>query len=510
MNVATNLETATLYFPNRPALSCDGHETTYAEMNEGANRVATALLKMGVKAGDHVGLCAPNSPEWLVFYFGVLKAGAVAVTLSSALSPDELYMLLDHAKTNVLFTFDDRLKDIENLRGKEGITKVISPNGDITFQKLLDSGTPNFEAVDRDRSDTAAILYTGGTTGMPKGVMTTHQNINTSAHNVAFSERSTEQDRAICFLPFNHVFGQMHVMNATILSAGSLEILPAFDMDKVLKLIESGRVTKLFCVPTVYTRLLTLDNLKNLMGNVRYCFSAAAAMAAEIVRQWKERTGLTIYEGYGMTESASAVTYNHYYRHVIGSIGTAVPGVEVQIRDISTGDRLPAGTEGEICIRGNNIMKGYLNNPDATNEAFWRLEPEKKRHEDGWFRSGDIGYADKEGYVFIVDRLKDMIITGGENVYPREVEEVLYAVPEVEECAVIGLPDKEWGEKVAAFIIPRAGKTISTDELKAFLKTKMAPFKVPKVYVVTKELPKSAAGKILKREIKREYLEKKK
>jgi long-chain acyl-CoA synthetase len=510
MNVATNLETATLYFPNRPALSCDGHETTYAEMNEGANRVATALLKMGVKAGDHVGLCAPNSPEWLVFYFGVLKAGAVAVTLSSALSPDELYMLLDHAKTNVLFTFDDRLKDIENLRGKEGITKVISPNGDITFQRLLDSGTPNFEAVYRDRSDTAAILYTGGTTGMPKGVMTTHQNINTSAQNVAFSERSTEQDRAICFLPFNHVFGQMHVMNATILSAGSLEILPAFDMDKVLKLIESGHVTKLFCVPTVYTRLLTLDNLKNLMGNVRYCFSAAAAMAAEIVRQWKERTGLTIYEGYGMTESASAVTYNHYYRHVIGSIGTAVPGVEVQIRDISTGDRLPAGTEGEICIRGNNIMKGYLNNPDATNEAFWRLEPEKKRHEDGWFRSGDIGYADKEGYVFIVDRLKDMIITGGENVYPREVEEVLFTVPEIEECAVIGLPDKEWGEKVAAFIIPRAGETISTDELKAFLKTKMAPFKVPKVYVVTKELPKSAAGKILKREIKREYLEKKK
>jgi long-chain acyl-CoA synthetase len=211
-----------------------------------------------------------------------------------------------------------------------------------------------------------------------------------------------------------------------------------------------------------------------------------------------------------MTESASAVTFNHYYRHIIGSVGTAVPGVEVQIRDILTGEVLKTGQEGEICIRGRNIMKGYLNNPNATKEAFWHLEDGKRRYEDGWFRSGDIGYADKEGYVFIVDRLKDMIITGGENVYPRDVEEVLYTKPEVEECAVIGVPDKEWGEKVAAFIIPKAEKTINTDELKAFMKAKLAPFKVPKVFIITDTLPKSAAGKILKREIKREYLEKNK
>jgi long-chain acyl-CoA synthetase len=510
MNVATNLETAALYFPNRPALSCDGREITYAEMNQGANRIATALLKMGVKAGDHVGLCAPNSMEWLVFYFGVLKAGAVAVTLGSTLSPEELRLLLDHAKPNVLFAFDDRLKDIENLRGKDGIGKVICPNGDLTYEKLVNSGEPNFEAVYRDRDDTAAILYTGGTTGMPKGVLTTHQNVNTSAHNVAFNERSTEQDRVILYLPLNHVFGQMHVMNSTILSAGSLEILPSFDMEKVMDIVSTGRITKLFSVPTAYVRLLNMNNLKQRLGNVRYCFSAAASMAAEIVRKWKETTGLTIYEGYGMTESASAVTFNHYYRHIIGSVGTAVPGVEVQIRDISTGEVLKAGQEGEICIRGRNIMKGYLDNLNATREAFWHLEDGKRRHEDGWFRSGDIGYSDKEGYVFIVDRLKDMIITGGENVYPRDVEEVLFTKPEVEECAVIGLPDKEWGEKVAAFIVPRAGKTINTDELKAFMKAKLAPFKVPKVFVITDTLPKSAAGKILKREIKREYLEKNK
>jgi long-chain acyl-CoA synthetase len=219
-------------------------------------------------------------------------------------------------------------------------------------------------------------------------------------------------------------------------------------------------------------------------------------MAVEIVRQWKERTGLTIAEGYGLTESASAVTYNHYYRHVVGSIGTPVHLVEVQIRDLS-GKQLERGQEGEICIKGPNIMKGYLDNPDETAEVFW---------EDGWFRSGDIGLFDQLGYVYIVDRLKDMIITGGENVYPREVEEQLYTRPEVEECAVIGLPDKEWGEKVAVFIVPRQGRTVAPDELKAFLKSKLSPFKVPKEYFVVNELPKSPAGKILKREVKKQIL----
>lgn len=496
MNIASNLEGSTLYFPNRPALSADGREITYVEFNRGANRIATALLKMGVKAGDHVGLCAPNSLEWLVFYFGILKAGAVAVTFGFSLAPDELRFLLDHAKPTILFTSDERLEGIQDLRRPGVIEKVVCPHGDMTFQQVLDSGSDSFDAVDRDRTDTAAILYTGGTTGIPKGVMLTHENINTSAHNVAFSERSTEKDRALCFLPLNHVFGQMHIMNATILSAGCLEILPAFDMQRVLDTLRTGRVTKLFAVPTVYTRLLTLEGLREALGGVRYCFSAAAAMAAEIVRQWKDRTGLTIYEGYGLTESASAVTYNHYYRHVIGSIGTIVPGVEVQIRDLH-GNRLGPGQEGEICIKGHNIMKGYLNNPEATSEAFW---------DNGWFRSGDIGLSDKEGYIFIVDRLKDMVITGGENVYPREVEEILYMKPEVEECAVVGLPDKEWGEKVAAFIVPKAGQSISPDEVKTFLKARLASFKVPKLYVITGDLPKSPAGKILKREIKRDYL----
>ncbi|MBN2401910.1 MAG: AMP-binding protein [Spirochaetes bacterium] len=505
MNVATNLEMSARYFPKNPALSMDGREITYAQFNEEANRVATAFLKLGMKAGDHIGICAPNSPEWLILYFGILKMGAIAITLGFQLSPDELRMLLGHAKPRMLFTTDARLKDIESLRGGNGIEKVICPNGDMSYEKLVAMGSAKFEAVYRDRDDTASVLYTGGTTGIPKGVMTTHLNINTSAHNVAYSERSTEKDRALCFLPFNHVFGQMHVMNATVFSAGCLEILSAPDMDKMLGLIKAGRITKLFSVPTVYTRLLTLPDVRQLMSKVRYCFSAGAAMAAEIVRQWKESTGLLIFEGYGLTETASAVTYNHYYEHVIGSIGATVPGIETQIRDISTGEALAVGKEGEICIRGNNIMKGYLNNPQATYDTFWHLDKDKKRHEDQWFRSGDVGYMDERGYFYIVDRLKDMIITGGENVYSTEVEEAIYKKPEIQECAVIGIPDREWGEKVAAFMIVKPGMNVTGDEMKAFLKKTLAPFKVPKIYEFVKDFPRTGKGSILKREIRAQF-----
>jgi long-chain acyl-CoA synthetase len=450
---------------------------------------------MGIKPGEHVGICAPNSTDWIAFYFGVLKTGAVAVTYSSILSKDELTLLVDHSKPRFIFTTDDKLSVLEGLRSSPGLEKIICQKGDLTLQKIVDTGTGSFKALDRDRNDTAAILYTGGTTGIPKGVMLTHENINTSAHNVAHNEHSNEDDRALCFLPFNHVFGQMHIMNATIYSAGCLEILPTFDLEKILALTSSGKVTKMFAVPTVYTRLLSLDGLKKKLGSVRYCFSAAASMAAEIVRQWRDVTGLTIFEGYGMTESASAVTFNHYYRHVVGSIGTAVPGVEVQIRDME-GNRLEQGHEGEICILGHNIMKGYLENPEETREAFWV---------DGWFRSGDLGVFDKDGYLYIVDRVKDMIITGGENVYPREVEEVIYMRPEVEECAVVGFPDREWGEKVTAFIVPRPGQTIVADDVKSFLKTKLSPFKVPKEYIVLEDIPKSPAGKILKRELRKMF-----
>jgi long-chain acyl-CoA synthetase len=240
-----------------------------------------------------------------------------------------------------------------------------------------------------------------------------------------------------------------------------------------------------------------VDDLKEKLGAVRYCFSAAASIAAEHVSQWKDRTGLSIYESYGMTEAAPMVTYNHQYRHVVGSVGTPVSGVEVELRD-PYGTPVKSGDKGEICVRGRNIMKGYLNNPQANAEAFWENE---------WFRTGDIGIIDSHGYLFIVDRIKDMVITGGENVYPREVEEILYSHPSVSECAVIGLPDSEWGEKVTAFIVTMPGKEIDKAQLKSYLKSQLSPFKVPKEIRTVDELPKSPTGKILKRMLKKDLLE---
>ncbi len=496
MNIATNLEWSAFFFPDRPVISEGDSVTDYARLNRKANRVATALIGLEIQPGDHIGLYAPNSGDWIAFYFGVLKAGAVPVTLSSQLSKDELALLLNHSQPRMIFTSAEKLDSLEGFRASGGLEKIICPGGDLDMKRLVELGSTSFRARDRDRGDIAAILYTGGTTGTPKGVRLSHENINTSLHNVVFNERSTHEDRALCFLPFNHVFGQMHIMNATILSGGCLEMLPAFDMDKILWLLAGDRVTKLFAVPTIYTRFLGLNRLKERLANVRYCFSAAASMAADTVRQWKEQTGLAIYEGYGMTEAAPVVTYNHYYRHVIGSVGTAAPGVEIQIRD-QEGRILEQGLEGEICVRGRNIMPGYLNNPEGTQAAFW---------EDGWFRSGDIGRFDPDGYLYIVDRLKDMIITGGENIYPKEVEDVLYARPEVEECAIIGLPDPEWGEKVTAFIVARPGEKVDPEALKTFLKSRISAFKVPKEFRAVSELPKSPAGKILKRQIRKEIL----
>jgi long-chain acyl-CoA synthetase len=491
MNVATNLERSALFFPDRPALSSERGEITYRQLNDMADKVASRLSTLGLRTGDHVALCATNSSEWIAFYFGVLKAGGVAITLSSALSLEELTLLVNHARPR--FAFTDRTTQFRTFKSSGWLEKTIGPGGDLEFTSLLSQGPGGpARAVERLRTDVAAVLYTGGTTGTPKGVMLTHENINVSAHNVAFSERSSETDRALCFLPLNHVFGQMHIMNATILSAGCLEVLPTFNLDQILDILAQNKVTKLFSVPTVYTRLLTLPDLAKRLGKVRYCFSAAASLPAEVIRQWKEVTGLTISEGYGMTESASAVTYNHYYSHVAASVGETVPGVEVEIRD-TNGKTLSRGEEGEICIKGHNIMKGYLNNPADTQAAFW---------EDGWFRSGDIGILDEKGYLFIVDRLKDMIITGGENVYPREVEEALYAMPEIQECAVIGVPDKEWGERVVAVIILKDENGPKAADIKAFLKPRLSPFKVPKEYAIVKEMPKNAAGKILKRELR--------
>ncbi|MGD2184566.1 MAG: AMP-binding protein [Desulfobacterales bacterium] len=494
MNIASNLERTAFHFADRCAVIDGNKSISYRRFNQDANRIASALRVRGVRPGDHVALCAPNSYEWLAFYFGVLKTGAVAVTFSYLLVKNELIKFIADCKPGVLFTSREKLKDFSGFQKQAYPELIVCRHGEISFSELAAEGNAEFTITDRDRLDIAAILYTGGTTGIPKGAMLSHENLQTSTANVAHYERSSAKDRALCFLPLSHVFGQIHITHSLIYCGGGLVIQPAFDLKSAMDAIQRHQITNFYAVPTIYIRLLELKNLAEKLQSVRYCFSAAASMATEVMREWKARTGLDIHESYGMTESAAMVTYNHYDRHVVGSVGTPVNLVEVQIRDFD-GKVLEAGKEGEICIRGPNITQGYLNNPAETKAAFWGR----------WYRSGDIGYLDENGYLFIVDRLKDMIITGGENVYPREVEELLYARPEIQECAVVGLPDKEFGERVTAFIVPQIDQQPDPKNLKAFLKTQLAAFKVPKEFIFVDDLPKNPAGKLLKREIKKRF-----
>jgi len=494
MNISSNLERSAYHFPGQIAVFEGDRKVTYAEFNRETARIASALVNTGVEPGDHVALCAPNSYAWLAFYFGVLKAGAVAVTFSHLLTRQELSQIIPDCRPRLLFTSDDKLDDLRDMKPDGYPERIVSKSGDISFDGLLESGSSDFRTIDRRRQDTAAILYTGGTTGIPKGAMLSHENLLTSAFNVAHYERSDQNDRALCFLPLNHVFAQVHITHSMVCSGGGLVLQPAFDIESVLDTIQRLQVTNFYAVPTIYIRLLAISGLREKMKSIRYCFSAAASMATEVVKEWKNQTGLNIYESYGMTESAAMVTYNHYYQHVVGSVGTPVNLVEVQIRDFE-GHVVDQGSQGEICIRGPNITRGYLNKPEETAAAF----------RDTWFRSGDIGFFDENGYLYIVDRLNDMIITGGENVYPREIEELLYTRPEVLECAVVGLPDREYGERVTAFIVAQKEGPPDPGTLKAFLKKRLAGFKVPKEYVFVDDLPKSNAGKILKRDIRKTY-----
>jgi len=496
MNLAHYLETSAQFFPDHRVVREEDQDTTYEELNTRSNHIASALVKLGIEPGDLIALCAPNSMDWIAFYYGVLKTGAVAVTLSSRLTDIELSSLLHHARPRIVYADQTRTADLQAVRESCGLEKILCPGGDMDLPDLIKMGSSHFCIVERERRDTLAVLYTGGTTGQPKGVMLTQEGMDFSCQSIALYERYAQSDTSLCFLPFNHVFGQIYIMNSVILSGGCMELMPAFDMDRVLRILDHNRITRFYAVPTVYTRLIDVPSISRMFEKVRYCFSGGAPMAAGILKQWKDLTGMTVADGYGLTEMMP-VTYNHFHldHHVSGSVGQPVFGVELQIRD-QEGRQVAENKKGEVSVRGINLMKGYLHNPEATDKAFWP---------DGWLRTGDIGTVDSRGYVYIVDRLKDLIITGGENVYPREVEEVLYTRPEIEDCSVVGIPDREWGEKVVAYFVPRRGRSIEIAELNVFLESRLSSFKIPKEYLQVDALPKSPQGKILRREVRKIY-----
>ncbi len=495
MNIANVFSVGALCYPERNALIFDDKVYTYDEMNRIVDGVGRYLSALGVLPGDRVCLFMPNRPEWIMFYYAAVRVGAIAVCAPAAYKGEELKNLLNDSLSSVVATASDLAPELPLSSAIPTVKKVIVVEEDEEFQSIL-RGEKKFPSVNvrTNGDDVGAILYTGGTTGVPKGAMLTHRNLVASAQNVAYLERMTPEDVGVCFMPLNHVFAQCHIMNATFYSCASLVLFQSFDAERVLAAVAERRASRFYAVPTVYIRFLNDPASQDRLKSLKYVFSAATSMPAEIVRQWVSMFGIPIHEAYGMTETASCVTFNHFFRHKIGSIGTPAGIVEVRLVDQNDSD-VKDGERGEIVIRGPNVMKGYFNRPEETAAAL----------RGGWLHSGDVGVFDEEGYLYIVDRLKDVIITGGENVFPKEVEDVLYTHEAVAECAVVGLPHAEYGEAVTAFVTLKEGRTTDEAALIAFCKSRLARYKAPKTVRFLQELPKTAAGKILRRELKERW-----
>jgi len=496
LNLSNMIIQGARYFPDKQAIVFEDTRFTYRELNDSVSLVASYLRDRGIKRNDQVALYCENRPEWIMLYYGIIRLGAAVVCVSSAYRSTELEYLLTDSAPACVVTSESLVDHIPDISKISQISDIFVIERDDRLarlcQKEMSSPEEPFPSADCDADDTCVILYTGGTTGIPKGAMLTHRNLLYTAQNVCYHERMVVEDRGLCFLPLNHVFAGNHIMNSIFHAFGTLVLHKGFDMDEIVSSIEANSVTRLYAVPTVYIRLLNTPECHNRLRSVGYSFSAATSMPSEIVRQWNDTFGLNIHEAYGMTESSSLVTFNHLYRHKIGSVGTPAGIVEVRIAD-NSGKPVPQGDEGEILIRGPNVMKGYYNRPEETARAM----------EGGWLHSGDLGRTDEEGYLHIVDRIKDMIISGGLNIYPTEVEDVLYRHDFVEECAVAGLPHEEYGEAVAAFVRLKSGYEASELDLIKFCKERMASFKAPKKIVFVKDFPRTPQGKLLKRELRK-------
>jgi long-chain acyl-CoA synthetase len=489
VNLADSLVHAATAYADRPAVKLDDVELTYAQLEQASQHIAGLLAARGVGPGDRVGIMLPNVPHWGVLYYGVLRAGAVAVPMNPLLKEREVAYYLGDSGANLLFAwhgFGAEAQAGAKLADAEAI--LIEPAG---FLELLGSAAPVTGTVDRAGSDTAVILYTSGTTGQPKGAELTHDNLSRNVEVGLGLLNATSDDVVFGGLPLFHVFGQTCGLNAAVKAGSCLTLLPRFDATKTLEILQRDKVTIFQGVPTMYVALVNHPNRADYdLSALRVCASGGAAMPVEVMTSFEKAFGCVVLEGYGLSETSPIASFNVPERRRPGSIGTPVPGVEFRIVD-DAGNDVPDGEPGEIVIRGHNVMKGYWGKPEATEAAI----------KDGWFHSGDVARRDEDGFYFIVDRKKDMIIRGGYNVYPREIEEVFYEHPAIGEAAVIGVPHAELGEEVAAVVALKPGASATPDELRDYVKSKVAAYKYPRQVRIVDALPKGPTGKILKREI---------
>ena len=490
---------------------------TYAQVDGAANQVANLLVSRGIEKGDKIALSCANLPYFTIVYFGILKAGGTVVPLNVLLKGREVAYHLADSEAKAYFCFQGTPELPIGQEGHTGYEQTdgcehfwmitVDPAADSpiagteTLGQGMASQSPAFETVATDEDDTAVILYTSGTTGQPKGAELRHRNMRDNAMSGAalFGANSEQPDTYLCVLPLFHSFGQTVIQNGGFAFGGTVVMLPRFEADAALKTMSKEKVTFFAGVPTMYWGLLgALDDsgvdVKQLAANLRVAVAGGSALPVEVHKEFERRFGVTILEGYGLSETSPVASFSKFGEDVrVGSIGTPIPGVEMKLLQAESWDEVADGPDaiGEIAIKGHNIMKGYYNRPEATDEVI----------KDGWFRSGDLGRRDQDGWYYIVDRSKDMIIRGGYNVYPREIEEVLIGHPDVSLAAVIGVPHESHGEEIKAVVILNADATVTEQELLDWGKEQMAAYKYPREVEFVASLPMTATGKILKREL---------
>jgi long-chain acyl-CoA synthetase len=491
-NLADLLSRSAAERPDRVAIKLDDSELSYGALDETAARVAGLLRAKGVQPGDRVGIMLPNVAYFPVCYFGALRAGAAVVPMNVLLKEREVAYYLGDSEAKVLLAWHQFADAAHAGAEQTGAECVLVEPGE--FEALLERCQPTPEVAERRPEDTAVILYTSGTTGTPKGAELTHRNL---LRNVEVSVGLFGLDeRAVTLgaLPFFHAFGQTCALNATVAVGGCLTLIPRFDGGKALEILERDRVTVFEGVPTMYAAMLHDPRADETdTSALEVCVSGGAAMPVEIMRAFEQKFGCQILEGYGLSETSPVASFNRRDRErKPGSIGLPIDGVEMRVTD-DDGNEVPQGDVGEVAIRGHNVMKGYWRREEATAEAIDAA---------GWFKTGDIAKVDEDGYFFIVDRKKELVIRGGFNIYPREIEEVLYEHPDVREAAVIGIPHDALGEEVAAAVALKPGAQSTPGELRDFVKQRVAAYKYPRHVWLVDELPKGPTGKILKREIK--------
>ncbi len=500
-NLAVMVAESARRTPGKPAVILGETKISYAQLDALSDRMAASLTAAGLTAGDRVGLQLPNIPQFVIAYFGVLKAGGVVVPMNVLLKAPEIEFQLRDSGARALITFGGCLDEAAKAAASAAVASFYVAAGTtplaagVPFDTLLAGGQPGPQLAVRSPGDPAVIIYTSGTTGVPKGAVLSHITLYMNADIPGRLFGFGDDDVVVVALPLFHIFGLSSIMNTCVLLGGTMSLVPRFEAAAVLDVIQRDRATVFEGVPTMFVALLQAPGLASYdLSSLRVAISGGAPIPAEITDSFERRFGVTILEGYGLSETASTTTFNvSAAERKIYSVGKPIWGVSVQVWD-SQGRPLPPGTEhvGEIVVRGPNVMTGYHNNPEATAAAF----------AGGWFHSGDLGYFDEDGFLFIVDRIKDLIIRGGYNVYPREVEEAIYTHPAVAEAAVIGVPDATMGEEVHAIVAIRAGQSVTEGELIDFVKQRVAAYKYPRTVEFRDSLPKGATGKILKKELR--------